>query len=241
MGNNLEIQHITLDQLNIAQLISGSGEPILLLHGWGANLNLIMDLSERLAKKGNRVYALDLPGFGLSDTPQKVWTIFDYADFIVQFMDYHQLEKVNLFGHSFGGRLSLILAAKHADRINKLVLCDSAGIKPQTPKWKQLRLTSYKRIRTFLTQIGQEKLAEKLRQTYNKRYGSSDFQQVSGIMRETFVNVINQDLLDCAREIKAPTLIFWGANDQDTPVWMAKKLESSIPDAGHIIYENVGH
>src|SRR5690606_9265446 len=107
--------------------IIGDGEPILFLHGWGANIGLVLPLAERLAKFGYRCYMVDLLGFGESDNPPQVWTVYDYAKFILNYLDYHELESVFLFGHSFGGRLGLILGSQQSHLIRKMALSDSAG------------------------------------------------------------------------------------------------------------------
>lgn len=231
----------SLNNINFAEHIMGEGEPILLLHGWGANIGLLMPLAERLAKKGYRCYMLDMMGFGESDDPPQAWTVYDYTNFVIDYLDMHKLDSVYLFGHSFGGRLSLILGSQHSSRIKKIALSDSAGIKPKAPFWSSLRLSSYKAIRDGLYKIGLSSLADTLREQYNQRYGSSDFQQVSGVMRQTFINVVNEDLLPLASQVKVSTLLFWGDKDEDTPLWMGQKLEQEIPDAGLVIHEGAGH
>lgn len=216
-------------------------QPILMLHGWGANIELLLPLAEPLAKRGYRVYAPDLPGFGHSEVPPLAWTVFDYARFALAYADYHGLETFYLFGHSFGGRLGLILGAEHGDRVQKMVLADSAGIRPKTPLIRRIRLAAYKSVRDGLKSAGLHTLSDSLRGWYNRRYGSSDFQHVSGIMRETFVQVVNQDLQDYARRVVSPTLLLWGDNDEDTPLWQGQLLAQLIPDAGLVVYEGAGH
>ncbi len=234
---------ITLNDITISQVIVGNenAPPVLILHGWGANLSLVWSLVEGMATKGYRVFALDLPGFGESDKPQVAWSVFDYANFAISYLDYHNLEQVHLFGHSFGGRLGLILGADHDTRIRKMVLADSAGLRPKIPLTTQVRTKTYKSIRSILESLGLRALSQTLREHYNKRYGSTDFQAVSGVMRETFVKVVNQDLLNYAARVTVPTLLIWGEDDQDTPLWMAKKLEETIPDAGLVTYPGAGH
>lgn len=232
---------IQINNITIAETIIGSGTPILFLHGWGANIGLITPLAERLASKGYQCFVLDMPGFGASDDPLIAWTVYDYATFIIDYLDHHNLEKVHLFGHSFGGRLGLILGSKYSHRLHKMTLSDAAGIKQKTPLWLQWRLNIYKAIRDSLYNVGLKQLADRLRTAYNKRYGSSDFQQVSGVMRQTFINVINEDLRPLASQVSVSTLLFWGDQDEDTPLWMGKILEQDIPDAGLVIHEGAGH
>jgi pimeloyl-ACP methyl ester carboxylesterase len=232
---------ITINGIEIAERVEGEGEALLLLHGWGANISLVWPLAEAMIKLGYRCYALDMPGFGKSPEPPQAWTVYDYAKLIIAYMDAHKLKQVYLFGHSFGGRLALILGAEHGTRIRKMALSDAAGIRPKEEFWPGLRLKSYKAIRDAMVKIGLKGLAETLREAYNKRYGSADYQAVSGIMRQTMVNVVNEDLLGYAARVQASSLLFWGSKDEDTPLWMGQKLEKTIPDAGLVVYEGAGH
>ena len=169
------------------------------------------------------------------------WGVEDYAAFVLEALDALQLQRVHLFGHSFGGRISLVLGAEHADRIGKLVLADSAGVPPQRSTISGARLRSYKAVRQGLEAVGARGLSSRLRAWYNSRYGSSDFQQASGVMRDTFVRVVNQDLRPFAARIQRPTLLFWGDQDEDTPLWQGRELEQLIPDAGLIVLAGAGH
>lgn len=241
MAAQSPISGITINQQYITEIVTGDGKPILFLHGWGADSSLMMPLAERLVPLGYRAYIPDLPGFGGSDEPPTAWTVFDYANFVVDYLAYHQLEQVSLFGHSFGGRLGLILGADHAESIYKMSLANAAGIRPKTSTMQHLRLKAYKAVREGLKGVGASGLSDWLRQKYNARYGSSDFNRVSGVMRETFVKVVNQDLLHYAARVRVPTLLFWGDQDEDTPLWMGQKLEQTIPDAGLVVLEGCGH
>lgn len=219
----------------------GSGDPVLLLHGWGVDSSVIWPLAQQLAQHGYRVYAPDMPGFGATPAPEKAWTIYDYAQFVVAYLRANQLDKVHLIGHSFGGRLGLILGAEHAEQIDKMVLLDSAGVRPPTPLKTRIRTRVYKTLRNLLYALRLRNLADTLQEAYNKRYGSADFQAVSGVMRETFVKVVNEDLQDYAARVKPSTLLIWGKQDQDTPLWQGQRLEKLIPDAGLVTFPTAGH
>jgi pimeloyl-ACP methyl ester carboxylesterase len=222
-------------------VINGGGIPVVMLHGWGADLTLMQPLAERLAPLGCTVYLFDLPGFGATPPPPSAWSVPDYAACVIETLDALNLGQVHLIGHSFGGRISIVIGAEHPERVVKLALIDSAGV-PNPPKPStQARLSIYKAIRDGLYGIGAKGAADRLRAWYGKHYGSSDYNAVSGIMRETFVKVVNQDLIPYAERITAPTLLLWGENDQDTPLWQAKRLEAAIPDAGLITFPGAGH
>jgi pimeloyl-ACP methyl ester carboxylesterase len=232
---------ITVNNMTLAHSVIGEGFPVLMLHGWGANRTLVTPLADKLALQGFQCFVPDLPAFGDSPEPPTAWTVFDYATCVLGYMKQLQLERVHLFGHSFGGRLSLILAADHPHLISKVVLADSAGIRPKTPFSIQFRTRLYKGVRNALDTVGLKPLSEQLRSAYNQRYGSADFNAVSGVMRQTFINVINQDLLSYAARIPHPTLLFWGDQDQDTPLWMGQTFEKTIPDAALIVHQGAGH
>ena len=214
---------------------------VLLLHGWGASLKLMQPLGERLAALGYTVYVPDLPGFGESDPPLSAWSVSDYAKFVIAYLDAHELERVHLIGHSFGGRIGLVLGAERPERIGRMALADAAGVPEQQSPSADLRLKAYKAIRDTLYTIGAKQLADGLRERYNARYGSADFQAASGVMRATFVRVVSEDLRPYAARVKPSTLLFWGDKDEDTPLWQGQELEKLIPDAGLIVYEGAGH
>ena len=218
-----------------------AGLPILALHGWGASRQLIAPAAERLAARGHRVVAPDLPGFGDTPAPDAPWSVGDYAAFVVALLHALNLGRVHLFGHSFGGRISLVLGADHASMVGKLVLADSAGVPPKQPWHTQARLKSYRAARKTLEAAGAKRLSGQLRTWYAGRYGSADYQQTSGVMRDTFVRVVNEDLRPFAARARQPALLFWGDRDEDTPLWQGKSLESIMPDAGLVVLAGAGH
>lgn len=235
------ISFVEIDGIRTAQVIVGEGKPILLLHGWGANIGLVWPLAERLAMLGYKVYSLDLPGFGQTSPSSTAWSVHDYVKFVLAYLDHHQLDKVYLFGHSFGGRLSLVLGAEHDNRIIKMALADSAGVRSKPSAQNQFRLKAYRFFLNGLNTIGLKSQAENLRKWYSNRYGSADYKAAQGIMRETFVKVVNEDLLPYAAQVKPSTLLFWGDQDMDTPLSQGQLLEKTIPDAGMVIWEGAGH
>lgn len=234
-------QFITVNGIKTAYIVKGEGIPILMLHGWGASIDLLLPLAEALAKQGYACTMPDMPGFGQTEPPPQAWSVHEYAEFVMAFADACDLETFHLFGHSFGGRLGLILGAEQSERIRKMVLADAAGIRSKTPLMTQIRLSVYKGIRDGLKTVGLRGLSDSLRGWYSKRYGSADFQAVSGVMRETMVKVVNEDLRHYAPRVKPSTLLLWGDMDEDTPLWQGKQLEATIPDAGLIVYEGAGH
>lgn len=217
-----------------------AGTPILALHGWGASSELMLPVLERLDRLGYPAFAPDLPGFGASSLPPSTWSVFDYAKLVSQLLDALELPRVHLIGHSFGGRLGLILGADYAERMERMVLVDSAGVPNKPPLHLQARLKTYKAARGFLNGIGAKGAAHDLSEWYRGRYASADYKN-AGALREVFIRVVNEDLLPYAARVSRPTLLIWGSNDEDTPVWQGQKLEKTIPDAGLVTLDGAGH
>ena len=235
------LRHSEVAELRCAWTVAGAGPPLLLLHGWGASLELMWPLAERMAAAGHRVYAIDLPGFGASDLPPAPWTLRDYASFVLCFLDSRGLQQVDLGGHSFGGRISLMLGADSPQRLRRLLLFNSAGLRRPQPLPARLRLRLYQLARATLQGLRLNAAAATLGDAYYQRYASPDYRAAQGVMRATFLNIVNEDMLPFARRIRLPTLLFWGDRDEATPLWMGRKLEAAIPDAGLIVWEDAGH
>ncbi len=234
-------QFVAVDGLTTAHAVFGEqGAPVIMLHGWGASADLVAPLAARLANQGLRCFVPDLPGFGHSAPPPAIWGVNDYANFVIRYMALMGIDRAHFFGHSFGGRLCLIIGAEHPDRVDKIVLANSAGVPPRRSTSSQLRLSTYKAIRNALYGMGARGLADRLRDAYARRYGSADYKS-AGVLRDTFVRVVNENLLPYAARVRASTLLIWGTKDDDTPLWQGQTLEKTIPDAGLVIYEDAGH
>ena len=109
---------------------SGTGPPVLVLHGWGAKIEAVDPIIRALAPQLT-VYAVDLPGFGETGLPPEPWGVTDYADWTRSLMDELGLERPSIVGHSNGGRIAIHLASHHPERVDKLILVDAAGIRPK--------------------------------------------------------------------------------------------------------------
>ena len=220
--------------------IIGEGTPVLLLHGWGGSVASMESVAQRLAPAGFACHVLDLPGFGETELPPEPWDVPRYTKWVVAYLDAQKLAKVHLIGHSFGGRISLILGSDYAERVNKIVLSNTAGVKLPPP----FNIRAYYSIRKMLLAVlslpGLGGAKEKLRDYFRQKYGSSDYLN-AGPLLETFKLVIAQDLLPYAKRIQAPTLLFWGDLDEDTPLAGAYILEKKMPDAAVILFEGSGH
>lgn len=238
--NEPVITRHAVNGLQVGVSVVGEGKPVLALHGWGGSIQSFWPVAERLAPRGYEVHVLDLPGFGQSDVPSQPWGVPEYARFAVAYLDKSEVSQVSFLGHSFGGRIGLILAADYPARVDKMVLADSAGIRIPLTARQQVRNFLARSARRTLERLRLERWQARLQATYNRRYASEDY-LTAGPLRETFLRVIQQDLTAYAARVQVPTVLIWGDQDTDTPLWQGQKLEQLIPDAGLIVFEGAGH
>jgi len=216
-------------------------EPVILLHGWGASIQAMLPIYRYLAPS-HRVYALDFPGCGESDQPPVPWSAAEYVRLVVDWLDALQISKATFIGHSHGGRVSMMLAAKHPERVRRLVLVDSAGIRTPRNFRYYRRVYFYKVAKRVIALPGIRRRQAALRKRLMKFLGSEDYGSVApGVMQGTFIRLVNEDLRPLLKQIKAPTLLIWGENDQDTPLGDGKLMEQEIPDAGLVVFKGAGH
>lgn len=205
--------------------VYGAGRPILLLHGWGSNAQSFAKIRSELALD-NKVFCVDLWGFGGSDKPTQSATIYDYAEAIYRFIYKIIGEKTVILGHSFGGRICLILGNRPL--VRGVVLVDSAGLRGRVGFLKKLKIRRYKAL--------QKKVAlGKAQAEVLSKFGSNDYRNLPPEMRGVFVRVVNEDLTKFAQDLRKPTLIVWGKRDRTTPPYMARKLHRFIANSRLVV------
>ncbi|MCM1053960.1 MAG: alpha/beta hydrolase [Bacteroides sp.] len=234
-----------INGLNINYICEGDNEKkqsVLLLHGWGADIKLFAQITACLSPYF-KVYAPDLPGFGESDEPREPWPVDGYADFVVSFCEKMGIEDCYIIAHSFGGRIAIKLMSRDdlPFRVEKLVLTGSAGIRPKQTLKKKIKTRCYKLGKGILSTNICKRIMPNALENLRKKNGSADYNAASPIMRQCLVKTVNEDLTPLISNIKAPTLLIWGADDDSTPLSDGRLMEKLIPDAGLVVFENSGH
>ncbi|MFH1388784.1 MAG: alpha/beta hydrolase [Patescibacteria group bacterium] len=208
-----------------------SKETLLILHGWQCNITSWTQVAVELSKQIN-VMLLDLPGFGQTQEPSTAWEITDYADFVEEFIKKLELTNLTIMGHSFGGRIALILAPKNL--CDKLILVDSAGLPIKDLKAKILLMA---------TKVGKP-ILKLLPRKYSKIFldliVSADYKN-SGTMLKTFKKIVLPDLSNYTKKITVPTLIIWGDRDEMLSLKHAKRFKKLIPNSTLRIIWGAGH
>lgn len=233
---------ININNIKINYIEKGikSNTTILLLHGWGANIEAFGPVIENLANKF-KVYAIDFPGFGLSEEPDSKYTVEDYSKLVLEFINKLNLENVVLIGHSFGGRVIIKLVGKLGYKPKKIILVDSAGIKPKRTLKYCFKVYSFKIAKNIFKLLLGNKKSERIISKYRSKVGSTDYNNASNTMKDVFKNVVNEDLTPYLTNIKASTLLIWGENDVDTPLADGQKMEKLIDNSGLVILRGAGH
>ena len=235
---------INVNSINTNYIDEGdaAGGSILLLHGWGSNITLFKNIIGMLSPY-MRVVAPDMPGFGETDEPEKAWCVDDYVDFIADFCKAVELKNPIMLGHSFGGRVIIKAVTKAQEPLcpPKIILTDSAGIKPKQSLKSKISTKTYKAGKAVMSTAPMKKLFPNAVDNMRNRRGSADYLAASPVMRQTLVKVVNEDLTDLLPKIKQSTLLIWGDKDDATPLSDGQQMEKLIPDSGLVTIENAGH
>lgn len=220
----------------------GEGEAVLFLHGWGSEFRVFRPVLDSLVGH-YRALALDMPGFGDSAPPTGAWTVDEYADFVLDFLNARGVRRAVVIGHSFGGRVGIKLAARGASPLDipKMILVDAPGIKPKKTAAAHLRQIGYKAVRNVLSFGPLREACAGVLEQWRRSHASEDYLNATPLMREVLVKVVNEDLAPCLPRIKCPTLLIWGEHDADVPMADARIMEAVIPGSGLAVVAGAGH
>lgn len=211
--------------------------PFIIFHGWGSNLERWIPIAEKISERGFKVIIPDLPGFGKSDALSVPWNTNNYINWAEHFLKELNLKEFYLMGHSFGGALASKLAVKHVQDVKKLFLVSAACVRKKTAqKDFSKRISKIVKLFYFLPYYSFFRKA-----VYKFIIRKSDYIYVEGIMKQTYLNVVSEDLSFHLPFIKVPTTIIWGDKDDltiiDEGYFINKQIKNSkliiIPGAGH--------
>lgn len=179
---------------------------LVFLPGWTKKSGDYRELLALLSQK-YKVYSLDLAH------DVQVYNLTDFSDKVKNFLEKKKLKKTVLAGHSFGGRVAIKLTVSNPELVSKLILINSAGIER-----KNLFIKALKKI----------KIKSEL---FKSIFGSKDYLEAKGNLRETLINIVEENLEPELEKIKTPTLIIWGREDHTTPLWQGKLMHQLIKNS----------
>jgi len=216
MPSDIEHRWAEVSGHKVHYVFAGNGHPVVMVHGgandwneWSTNIG---DLAEYY-----RIYALDLPGFGLSPGWKTRCTYTDLLSFMHDFVDAIGLDRTHLIGHSLGGRVCLDFALTYPQRVERMVLVDSSGLAKITRLGLLVSSVIWIMRRLVL-----------LHKTCAK------------VTEETVMNH-ERDYPQCLARIQTPTLVIWGQKDIYLPVEQARRTYRLLPDARLEVFPSCGH
>ncbi len=214
-----------LDDKKTYANVNSENPTVCFLHGWGRSsqdFNLISQSFDYIS--------FDLPGFGKSLEPINSMTPKEYADYINQYIP----NSVNtIVGHSFGGRIAVHLS--EIRDVRNLILVGVPLIKKQIHSKKLSIFNIYKSLNKF--GILSDQMIEKIK----KNRGSYDYRNSEGIMRDTLVKAVNDDLTNKLQNIDCNVHLIWGGEDKEVDIHIAKEAHEKIKNSNLHILEGKGH
>ena len=237
-------QYVTVAGHRIHYFVIGpaAGAPVVLVHGLGGRSEDWRNLAPYAVRMGFRVYMPDLPGYGRSDRPADFsYSIADQAETVIGFMDAMGLKQVNLGGWSMGGWIATYLAAKHPERVTRLVLFDSAGLH-EKPAWNTDLFTPVSAI-----ELDQLDALLMPHPPAVPSFIAADILRVSRnrawlIHRALDSMLTGRDVTDkLLPQLKMPVLIVWGALDHITPLSQGEAIHRLIPQSEMEVVPTCGH
>ncbi len=249
--------YITVNGIRVRLLETGEGSPVILLHGLGATMATWRDNIAPLAAR-HKVYAIDLPGHGDSDKPDASYDLPSMVGFARALIAELGYERVALAGSSMGGGLAVMTARHFPDAVSKLVLSASAGLGREVAAF--LRLATLPALGELMSSgVGWDSVRIWLRKCfYDKSLATDDLiremrrvYELPGAKRaalrisRTYIGAMGVRrgyfLTSALRDIRAPAVIFWGANDEILPPKHGIRAAASMPSADLHVFGNCGH
>lgn len=239
-------------------VLGNQGSPVILIHGLGASAEIWMHNVEALATK-HRIYVPDLVGFGRSDKPEVPFAPLRFVNFINDFMNALNIERASLVGQSLGGGIALQYTLQFPDKVDKLVLLDSAGFGKEVIF--TLKLISLPVIGELMTRPSRLEVSlffklavrnpalitEDFVETYYEFFSQPGAQRFLLNLVRSIVNIrggrkdVLAPIMTNLHRITAPTLIVWGKQDRVLPFKHAHFAMNRLSDARLRIFDPCGH
>jgi pimeloyl-ACP methyl ester carboxylesterase len=237
----------------------GKGNPMVLLHGLGAS-SCAWDKVSKYLSENNKLYLIDLKGFGLSDKPlDDKYSANDQSEIILDFIEKNNLKDIILVGHSFGGTVALLTCIKSMEEKNNLIkgliLIGSPAYRQKLPQFtKLLKIPVLNELLlVFLPNSICVKMVlrssffdyKKITKDIVKNYGnfldtSGAYHALISTAHQVFPRNVDW-IISNYKNIKIPVLLIWGDHDHIIPLSIGQRLSKDIPNSKLVIVPECGH
>jgi pimeloyl-ACP methyl ester carboxylesterase len=209
------------------------------LHGWGNNHRFMLPLAEYFSSEFEN-YVLDLPGTGESTTPDSIWGVQEYAEAIHDWLATLEKKPTYFIGHSFGGKLSVVLASQYPENVAGIVLLAAAGMRVKRKLSLKIKIFVIKHL-TPVAKLFEKITGINLRERFGGMLGSSDYKNANGIMRRILIKAVNETIYEYTGEVSCPALLIYGSLDAVTPPYMGAEYANLLKDSKFVLLEGFNH
>jgi pimeloyl-ACP methyl ester carboxylesterase len=206
------------------------------LHGWARQAQDFAAAARLLAERGVASVALDLPGSGASPVPSEAGGARHYAELIVPALRDVGDGPIVLVGHSFGGRIAVVVASQHPELVDGLVLTGAPLVRLHAPAQAPL---AYRTLRW----LARRHLVSDARlESARRKYGSSDYRNAQGVMRDVLVANVAESYEPELSALQLPVTFVWGERDVEVPFAVATRAASLVPSVTTMtVLDGIGH
>ena len=245
-------QHVRIGRFDVRYVRKGRGPAVILIHGLASSIYSWAEVIGPLSEKFD-VIALDLPGFGGSSQPADL-SFSDYEPTLVGLMNALGVAKAHFVGNSMGGAVSLLMAARERDRVDHVVILDSAGfnLKPGERPFMAKLLASRAAgpiserlpVKRLLTRLFLRRLIKDQTRITDERideYAAPLLRPGAlASARALLLSRVDEDFAADLASIQAKTLVLWGRFDPWLPESHADRFVAEIKGARKVVLET-GH
>lgn len=214
------------------ELIGDGDTTVVLMHGWGMDKSCFNKVVQRINPR-YQILSLDFFCAGKSDDTEDYFDTYEYAYHVFILLNKLKIKNIIFVGHSFGGRIAIILSSVFKVNVVANVLTSSAGlIKFELKKFIKIAIYKLKKFLVKLKFLSKKCLL---------KYGSSDYKNLSEKNKKIFIKIVNQDLSFLLKKITAKTILVWDKKDEVTPYWICKKFNKKITCSKIVIFKTGKH
>jgi pimeloyl-ACP methyl ester carboxylesterase len=214
----------------------GGGENLLLLHGLFGALSNFQGIIDHFSKTHNVVVPM-LPIFEL---PIRKVSVSGLVDYVARFVEYKEYDKIHVLGNSLGGHIALLYVLAYPERVSSVILTGSSGLFESAmgtsfPKRGDYEFIRKKTEATFYNpEVASKELVDEVYDIVNDRNKAIR-------IIATAKSAVRHNLGDKLHQVKAPTLLVWGRDDNVTPAFVGEKFNELIEHSRLIFVEECGH